>query len=450
MENKIRHAGRLFIHHKDEYFINEIKRMGWDVIDRHSLYSGSMQDVADALVGVIEINDSSSIDSIESFIRTHNEIFWIAVIKEALLRRQDVKMLLKSYFYDFHTSPPDYTRLKFIIGHAMGMARLCDFKRQQVSTTATPHKPTELILGNSTCLQLLRSQIQRLSECRLPVLITGESGTGKELVARQLHESSSCSRGPFIPVNCGALPAQLIHSELFGHEKGAFTGASQRKIGKLEAANNGSLLLDEIGDLPLEEQVSLLRFLQEKTIERVGSNQSIQLDVRIIAATHVDLELAVKKDKFRDDLYFRLNVIRLRVPPLRERGDDILLLARHFLDQQLESMSSCPVLAFSEQAEIAMLQHDWPGNVRELLNRVQRASVMTTGRYIQPQDLELGCPGSGKKDDRVCLRVVRETAEREALAKALNETNGKISKMTEKLKVSRATLYRLLDKHSLL
>ncbi|WP_417618198.1 sigma 54-interacting transcriptional regulator [Oceanisphaera sp.] len=431
----------LFVCHRNNELVKEISKMEWDVRHLNSLASPPPPSWMEGIqVGIIEIGTAADIDSIETFIRHHASVFWIAMVTKSQMNSHDVRYLLKNYFYDFHTSPPDFTRLQYMLGHALGMAQLCGNERKP----SLAPESTETILGQSQSMHYLREQLQKLSRCQLPVLITGESGTGKELVARQLHEGSECADGPFVAVNCGALPAQLVQSELFGHEKGAFTGATQRKIGKMEAANHGSLFLDEIGDLPLEEQVNLLRFLQEKTIERVGSHQSINLNVRIIAATHVDLEEAVRQGKFREDLYFRLNVIRLKIPPLRERGEDVLLLARNFLHQQKGESQ----IDFSEPAEAAMLRHGWPGNVRELINRVQRATVMATGRYIQPIDLELESgppPTSGE-----CLKAIREVAEREALARVLNESQGKVSSVAKQLNISRATLYRLLDKHSLL
>lgn len=431
----------LFVCHSNGDIVKEIKRMQWEVRRVSNLVSPPLSSWMEGVqVGIIEINESTHFDFIESFIRSNAAIFWVAMVNKEKLNNAGVRYLLKNYFYDFHTHPPDFIRLKYMLGHALGMAQLCAVKRPESSLAAEGCS----ILGQSQSIFDLKQQLQRLSTCLLPVLITGESGTGKELVAKKLHATSACAEGPFIAVNCGALPAQLVQSELFGHEKGAFTGATQRKIGKIEAADKGSLFLDEIGDLPLEEQVNLLRFLQEKTIERVGSHQPIHLDVRIIAATHVDLETAVKEGRFREDLYFRLNVIRLKVPPLRQRGNDILLLAQHFLEQQ----KSPKHLKFSEQAEVAMLQHRWSGNVRELLNRVQRAAVMTTGRYIQPLDLEIEVSPPASVGE--CLKVIREMAERDALARVLNETQGKTSKVAKKLNISRATLYRLLGKHSLL
>ncbi|MFD1006626.1 sigma-54 dependent transcriptional regulator [Oceanisphaera ostreae] len=432
----------LFLCHSDNEIVSEVSKMEWEVrLAKWLTRSLPPSLMLGVQVGVIEISEGTNIDTVESFVRTYAGVFWIAIVSQSRLSDDAVRYLLKNYFYDFHTSPPDFTRLQYMLGHALGMARLCNTDQPVVALCDS----SEMILGQSQSMHILKQQLQKLSRCQLPVLITGESGTGKELVARKLHGASECGEGPFIPVNCGALPAQLVQSELFGHEKGAFTGATQRKIGKIEAAHNGSLFLDEIGDLPLEEQVNLLRFLQEKTIERVGSNQSIHLNVRIIAATHVDLEAAVQDGRFREDLYFRLNVIRLKIPPLRQRGDDILLLARKFLQQQQQDHGR---LSFSEQAEIAMLQHRWPGNVRELMNRVQRATVMTTGRYIQAVDLEIesGPPST----DGECLKAIREVAEREALARALDESHGKVSSVAKQLNISRATLYRLLDKHSLL
>ncbi|MGO1618231.1 MAG: sigma 54-interacting transcriptional regulator [Oceanisphaera sp.] len=442
MDDRRQQSPILFICHSDHDVVNQIRKMGWQLRQvKYLTRSPSAPSVMEGVqVGVIELSEIINIDTVESFVRSHADVFWLAMVNKPYLSSHAVRYLLKNYFYDFHTSPPDFTRLQYMLGHALGMAKLCASPQPRPITPVL----SQGVLGQSQCMDHLKQQLKKLSRCQLPVLITGESGTGKELVAKELHYGSECAQGPFIPVNCGALPAQLVQSELFGHEKGAFTGATQCKIGKIEAANNGSLFLDEIGDLPLEEQVNLLRFLQEKTIERVGSHHSIHLNVRVIAATHVDLEKAVQEGRFREDLYFRLNVIRLKIPPLRQRGEDILLLARTFLQQQQDNNR----LDFSELAEVAMLQHRWTGNVRELLNRVQRASVMASGRYIQPLDLEIesGPPAT----DGECLKTIREEAERDALSRALTKSQGKVSSVAKQLNVSRATLYRLLDKHSLL
>ena len=390
-------------------------------------------------VGVIVLDEQSGNERIESLVRTYSTIFWVAVLSKSALGNDHVRLLLKNYFYDFHTLPVDITRLQHTIGHALGMAELC-YKK----TSEPRNQGSSTLLSDSQSMQLLKLQIDKAARCPLPVLITGESGTGKELVARKLHARSVYAQGPFIAVNCGALSPQLVQSELLGHEKGAVTGAGHRKIGKFEAAHQGTLFLDEVGDLPLEEQANLLQFLQEKTIERVGSHQPIHPAVRVVAATHVDLELAVKEGRFREDLYFRLNVIRLEIPPLRQRGEDVLLLARAFLRQE----STAQRMGFSEQAAAAMLQYHWPGNVRELMNRVQRANVMAGGRYIQPHDLDLEVANTVSHG--TCLREIREVAERDALSRALDQSQGKASLVAKQLNISRATLYRLLGKHSLL
>lgn len=427
------------------------------VCHRNIAIANTIQDMASAVVHITDLKEfighpsknevglllldldlDTKEELIESIKQHQPQLLLVALVSKEMLENPEIRFLLKNYFHDFHTYPLDYPRLRHLLGHALGMARL-----HEPNDTGPSSSTADTIMGESACVEHLRQQILRLAGCHLPVLINGESGTGKELVAQTLHRHSAQATGPFIAVNCGALPRQLIQSELFGHEKGAFTGATHRKIGKLEAADQGVLFLDEIGDLPLEEQVNLLRFLQEKTIERVGSHQPIHLDVRIVAATHVNLEDAIKAGRFREDLYFRLNVVRLKVPPLRARGQDILLLANAFLMATRQSR----ILGFAPDAERAMLTHDWPGNVRELMNRVQSAAVMCPGRYIRAADLEL----SHAAPSRVCcLRTIKETAEREALARAICQAQGKMSYVAEQLKISRATLYRLLDKHSLL
>nr|WP_234888582.1 sigma-54 dependent transcriptional regulator [Aeromonas caviae] len=283
-----------------------------------------------------------------------------------------------------------------------------------------------------------------MQHCRLPVLVTGPSGTGKELVARELHYSTFGEESPFVAVNCGAMPHQLIQSELFGHVKGAFTGAQHHKIGKIEAADGGTLFLDEIGELPLEDQATLLRFLQEQCIEAVGSHLTRRVDVRIIAATNIDVEQAVASGGFRMDLYYRLNVVRLRTPALCERAEDIQLLA----DDILAEVRGGRVLSFTRKARQAMQSYGWPGNVRELRNRVQRAVVMCSGPFIEADDMELTNMDSLLLDGS--LKAVREAAERQALQRTLARFPDQLEEVARTLDISRATLYRLLDKHDLL
>jgi len=278
-------------------------------------------------------------------------------------------------------------------------------------------------------------------------LIRGDSGTGKELVAKTLHRQSQRHAKPFVAINCGAIPEHLIQSELFGHEKGAFTGAHQRKVGRIEAANGGTLFLDEIGDLPMELQANLLRFLQEKQIERVGGSQPIPVDVRVLAATHVDLEAAVEKGTFREDLYYRLNVLQVVTAPLRERHGDIAMLANHFSRFYSQETGRRP-RSFSDDALVAMGEHAWPGNVRELANRVRRGLVLAEGRQIEAVDL--GLQGQQAiSPPMATLEDYKHRAERQALCDVLNRHSDNLSVAARVLGVSRPTFYRLLHKHQI-
>jgi DNA-binding NtrC family response regulator len=277
------------------------------------------------------------------------------------------------------------------------------------------------------------------------VFISGESGTGKELTAVAIHERSARRDQPFVAINCGAIPAHLLQSELFGYERGAFTGANQRKIGRVEAANGGTLFLDEIGDLPLESQASLLRFLQERKVERLGGHGSTPVDVRIISATHVDMQTAMIEGRFRADLYHRLCVLQIDEPPLRARGKDIELLAKHMLDR-FKKDASRRLRGFSPDAIAAIHNYGWPGNVRELINRVRRAIVMSEGRQITARDLELG---EYVEVAPVSLAQAREAAERQAIELALLRHRGRLGDAAHELGISRVTLYRLLSAHGM-
>src|SRR4026209_1813780 len=243
-------------------------------------------------------------------------------------------------------------------------------------------------MGNSAQMQEVFRMIRRVGPSDVPVLITGESGTGKELVAQAIHRQSLRNANPFVAINCGAIPETLMESELFGYEKGAFTGATQQRKGRIEGARDGTLFLDEIGDIPLGLQVKLLRFLQNHEIQRLGGKEAIVVDARILAATNIDLQKAINEGRFREDLYYRLCVVTIPVPPLRERGSDIPLLAREFLLRFSDEMKK-PIKGFAPQAVDALTAYGWPGNVRELENRIKRAVVMTEGWYVTPENLEL-------------------------------------------------------------
>ncbi len=373
---------------------------------------------------------------LEGLLARH-DIEWIALLEEGLLRSEKVTPVLLRNFNDFHSLPLQAEHLLMTLGHAHGKAVFC-----RENEEAPGESGRFGMTGTSAKMLQLYRQIEKIVTVDAPVLIGGESGTGKELVSRAIHQHSARARGPFIAMNCGAIPPSLIHSELFGYERGAFTGAVQRKIGSIEAANQGVLFLDEIGDLPLDLQASLLRFLQEKTVTRVGSTERTRVDVRVIAATHVDLMRAVAEGRFREDLFYRLNVVHLKVPPLRERAEDIPLLARKIFDDNREQKSS-QVRGFSGEALRSMVDCEWPGNVRELINRVQHAMIMSENRLISAADLGLA---GVTPDATPTLDEVRTTVEREVIESSLRKYQNNVSETARQLGVSRVTLYRLIDR----
>ena len=386
-----------------------------------------------------EIASPNDISWLES---ERDRMEWIALLDRPPVERRDLPQLIAGHFYDYHTLPVDTSRLLFSLGHAYGMAQVSNLGARSESERFADYE----MAGASPVMRALFRNIRKVASVDAPVLITGESGTGKELAARAVHERSTRAAAPFVAVNCGALPSNLIQSELFGHEKGSFTGAAQRKIGFIESAAGGTLFLDEIGDLPLELQINLLRFLQEQTIERVGGTQKIRVDTRIVAATNVNLEKAVEEGRFREDLYYRLHVLTLRLPPLREREGDVELLARFFFDK-FSKEKAHSLKGFSQQAIQAMVEHDWPGNVRELINRVRRAMVMSERRLIMPSDLGLNV--SSPRRRLVTLEQARAEAEACAIKHTLYQSRNNISRAARNLGVSRVTLYRLMEKHSI-
>jgi len=363
---------------------------------------------------------------------------WIGVLPPtALLQPGRAKLILEN-FHDYHTLPVDPNRLSVILGHAFGKAELM----HNLDRRRDWRGRYDMIGASPAMLQLYR-RMDRVVGVDSPVLIAGESGTGKELVARAIHKHSARAKGPFVAVNCGELPEHLIQAALFGHERGAFTGAHQRRIGSIEAAAGGVIFLDEIGDLQLDLQANLLRFLQEKTIVRLGSTQLIRVDVRVIAATNVDLRRAVELGRFREDLYYRLSVLNLHVPPLSAREGDLDLFPELLL-KQFEGIKNPRVRGFSQDALRAMRAYSWPGNVRELINRVQHALVMSENRLITPGDLELPPPAS--ETNVASLSSARAAASRDVIQAVLRRTENNVSEAARKLGISRITLYRLMEK----
>lgn len=391
--------------------------------------------------GLILIDDGTEINvpDIEKCLE-ESSLNWMALIHPDLLDNASILRLLRRHCYAYHVLPGNNEQVECILRHACAMRRLHELQKKNDATIVDDYE----MVGTTPGMKQLFDTLRRVAAVDAPVFISGESGTGKELAAHAIHERSQRRDGPFIAVNCGALPSNLIQSELFGHEKGAFTGASQRKIGKVEAAQGGTLFLDEIGDLPLEMQVNLLRFLEDHLIQRIGSTKEITVDVRILAATHVDLEKAVKEGRFREDLYHRLNVLQIFLPPLRERQADIEVLARFFFDK-FANEKAYQVKGFSQEALRLMQCHSWPGNIRELINRVRRALVMCETRLIKPEDLGLERRQSSR--GIMTLEQARDRAEYEALVSALGRNRYKIQNAARELGVSRVTLYRLMEKH---
>jgi len=343
--------------------------------------------------------------------------------------------------YDFFCKPVQIEELKIVLQRAYYLFQLEEEHRELQRRLTTPS--FEGMLGTSPQMQTVFSSIQKVATTEAPVLITGESGTGKELVARAIHRLSQREKGPFIVINCGAIPETLLESELFGHEKGAFTGAHIQRKGRFEKASGGTLFLDEIGDLPLPLQVKLLRFLQEQKIERVGGREEISVDARVLTATNKDLKQELKTGKFREDLYYRIGIITIFLPPLREREGDILLLASAFL-QKYSFENRKKIAGFTPHAIRAIETYGWPGNIRELENRIKRAVIMAENSKITPQDLELDSiytkyQGKG-------LKEAREELEKEFIQKALAENKGNITQAAGELGISRPTLYELMEK----
>ena len=348
--------------------------------------------------------------------------------------------------YDFCEKPVDLALLRTVVARALRLREL-EQENHRLAQAAPRHSPIrDIITADEGMLKVCR-MVERMGGVSVPVLLLGESGTGKEALARALHEMGPRARKPFVALNCAAIPEALLESELFGHERGAFTGAVGKVVGKVEGANGGTLFLDEIGEMPGTLQAKMLRFLQDQVIERVGGRVPIQVDVRVVSATNQPLEEQAESGRFRGDLLYRLNSMTVRIPPLRERGGDALLLARWFLARHAQEFGR-RLRGFTPDAAEAIAAHRWPGNVRELMNRVRRAALMTEGPLVDAADLELAAPAPGPEAD-FDLRAARGRAERDAVERAMARSNGQLSAAARLLGVSRPTLYGLLGVHGL-
>ena len=344
--------------------------------------------------------------------------------------------------YDFCQKPVDTQVLSLIIDRAR---RIHELEEENRRLAADHSLALEGVIAASEPMLKVCRLVQKLAPTQATVLLLGESGTGKERLAQALHALSTRAAQPMVAINCAAIPETLLESELFGYERGAFTGAVKQTVGKIETADGGTLFLDEIGDMPLALQAKLLRFLQERVIERVGGRELIQVDVRIIAATHQDLKAAIAAKSFREDLFYRISEVAVNIPPLRERGSDAMLIANYLLQQACKRHGR-PALKLGPDALAAIEQYPWPGNVRELENRVNAAAIMAEGKLVTAADLTLERQASEGEAGIEPLREVRQRAEAAAVQRALAVTGGNISKAAELLGVTRPTLYDLMGR----
>lgn len=360
--------------------------------------------------------------------------------------RESALLAIAEGAWDFYAKPIDIDVLGMIVARAFHVHGLEAENRRLAMRVAASGSGFGGVIAASPEMALVTRTLERVAPANVAVMLLGASGTGKEVLARGIHDASPRARGRFVAINCAAIPETLLESELFGHEKGAFTGAIKTTEGKIEQAAGGTLFLDEIGDVPLTLQVKLLRFLQERVIERVGGRKAIPVDTRIVCATHQDVDAMVAAGRFREDLYYRLAEIVVRIPSLAERSGDAALLARHFLAKYAKTMNA-GVTGLAPDARAAIDGWSWPGNVRELENRIKRAVIMADGKLITAANLDLG--GTADTADGLNLRAAREVADRKAIRRALSRAGGNISSASRLLGISRPTLYDLLKSYDL-
>ncbi|CAE6690269.1 sigma-54 dependent transcriptional regulator [Paraburkholderia haematera] len=427
----------------DEALLAEIRSAGWEVVvAKTAAGAEAATRKSGVAAGLIDFDSFTPRDfpALKACL-SQTAIGWVAITAESQSASKAVRELIRNYCFDYITLPLAPGWISHALGHARGMAAL-----DYVDTaTDTPLADGSAMVGTSEPMQQLFSTIRKVANTNASVFIFGESGTGKELTALAIHKRSPRQKAPFVAINCGAIPHHLMQSELFGYERGAFTGADERRIGRIESANGGTLFLDEIGDMPPEAQAGLLRFLQEGKIERLGGNESISVDIRIISATHVDLEAAIDAGRFRTDLFHRLCVLRVDEPPLSARGKDIEILA-HYVLQKYKTDSTHKIHGFAPSAIDAMCNYHWPGNVRELINRVRHALVMAEGRLLTAYDLDLE---SQTSRETTTLDRVREKAERSAIETALLRHDYRLGETATALGISRVTLYRIMKAYGM-
>ncbi len=433
-----------------------LEQMKWGLKHRYTIFEA---DNREAAVGILQREKmalitldlglppdadgvSEGLSALKQFIEV-NPLVKVVVITGNQDRANALKAI-QFGAYDFMEKPVDLEVFKTVLRRAEYLSGL--EKENQTLLEREGKRGFPDIIGTSAVMAKVFDTIRRVAVSDISVLIVGASGTGKELVARAIHQQSHRKDGPFVAINCGAIPEMLLESELFGHEKGAFTGAHIQRPGRIELAEGGTLFLDEIGEIPPALQVKLLRVLQERTIERVGGRVEIPVDIRVLAATNSDLQMAMKEGRFREDLYYRLNTVTISVPPLRDRGTDIVMLAKVLLQRFTEEAKK-KISGFSREALLALEQYHWPGNVRELENRIRRAVTLTDNLRIAPEDLDLEEP----KDVQAgpTLKEARDVVEKRIIEQTLNKTGGNITKAATILSVSRPTLHDLISRHAI-
>jgi two-component system NtrC family response regulator len=432
-----------------------LRQLRWAFSD-HKVYRATTRHEAINLlrkelipVAIVDLGLPPDPDGASEGLATLSEILTIAPATKVIIAtgnetREHALRAVALGGYDFYQKPIDIDVLRLIVSRAERMFDLEDENRRLAEIA--PASAVDGIIASSMEMMRALRAIEKIAPTDVTVLLLGESGTGKELLAHATHKLSPRNRGPFIPINCAAIPETLLESELFGHEKGAFTGALKQNIGRIESAHQGTLFLDEIGDVPLPMQVKLLRFLQDQIVERIGGRKPVQVDVRIVCATNQDLDRMMAEGRFREDLYYRLNEVTVQVPPLRERLGDAVVLANFFL-RRFASEYGRSVRGFAPAALAAINDHRWPGNVRELENRVKRAVVMADRPLLSAADL--GLSARGEASHSLGIRAARARAEREVLQLALVQAGSNLSKAAKLLGISRPTLYDLLQQHQI-
>jgi two-component system, NtrC family, response regulator len=445
-------APKLLVVEDDDAIRTQLK---YALRDRYALWFAENR--ARALALVQEVHpDLVSLDlglpphpeTIEEGLRTLEEILRLAPSTKVIVLtgngdRSNARRAIELGAVDYLSKSADLAEYELVLRRSLFVHAL-ETENARETAQAEAGARFEEIIGSTPQMREIFSMVSLVAKTDVTVLVQGESGTGKELVARAVHGKSRRKNAPFVPINCGAIPETLLESELFGHEKGAYTGAHVQRKGKLELADGGTVFLDEIAEMPLPLQVKLLRFLQERKVERLGGRQQIHVDTRIIAASNKDLKADVAAGGLREDLFFRLSVVTITLPPLRERAEDIGMLANAFLRRACQEYRR--KLRFSSAALAAVAQYPWPGNIRELENAVQRASIMARGQFIEPADLGIPSPNP---TERLSLREARNRVERQVVVDALTRTRGNISRAATELGVSRPTLHGLLDKHGI-